>query len=236
MASYRGLVGAGLVIGILSGMPCFAQTEMPLGTFVVPLSPAKKEVQPVGEWSKQTLGLVNTIWTEGNEAKRQQKLFEWAEQTPAQLAYVTRILKKNDVQQTGTIIVTLKDLFDLFKRVNWQAGDQPHMQRIVATWSAIVPQLVKTIPLPELPSSQRRNLGTVFVEIHRVAARTLHALRVGVSADCLSFKRTEVGVLRSEIPKPRSSPRCAVGAHGHRCHRTSRTARADRQAERDPKK
>ena len=67
MASYRGSVCAGLVIGILSGMPCLAQTEMPLGTFVVPLSPAKKEAQPVAEWSKQTLGQAKTIWTEGNE-------------------------------------------------------------------------------------------------------------------------------------------------------------------------
>ena len=165
MASYRGLVGAGLVIGILSGMPCLAQEQTPLGSFVVPLNPAKKEVQPVAEWSRQTLGLANTVWTEGNEAKRQQKLFEWAEQTPAQLAYVTRILKRNDVQQTGTIIVTLKDLFDLIKRVNWQPGDQPYMQRIVATWSVMVPQLVKTIPLPELSSSQRRNLEQALVNL-----------------------------------------------------------------------
>lgn len=165
MASYRGLVGAGLLIGILNSMPCSAQTETPLGTFVVPLSPAMKEIQPVAEWSKQTLGLANTIWTESNETKRQQKLFEWAEQTPAQLAYVTRILKKNDVQQTGTIIVTLKDLFDLIKRLNWQPGDQPHMQRIVATWSAIVPQLVKSIPQLELSSSQRRNLEQALVDM-----------------------------------------------------------------------
>ncbi|HQR07370.1 MAG TPA: HEAT repeat domain-containing protein [Gemmatales bacterium] len=172
MASYRGSVGAGLMIGVLYGIPCSAQSEVPVGSFVIPLAPAKAETQPVGEWAKQTIALVDSIWTESNEAKRQKKLFDWAEQTPGQLAYVTRILSKNDEQQTGKVVVTLKDLFDIMRRVTWQPGDQPYVQRIVATWSASVPQLVKNITGANLSAGQRRNLEQALVDLVLISKDT----------------------------------------------------------------
>ncbi|MFT3882542.1 MAG: HEAT repeat domain-containing protein [Gemmatales bacterium] len=125
----------------------------------------KAETQPVGEWARQTTALVDSIWTEGNEAKRQKKLFDWAEQTPGQLAYVTRILSKNDEQQTGKVVVALKDLFGTIRRVTWQPGDLPYIQRIVATLSASVPQLVKNIAVTNLSAGQRRNLEQALVDL-----------------------------------------------------------------------
>jgi len=165
MASYRGSVSAGLLIGLLHSIPSSAQTQVPLGTYVIPLSTPKAEAQPIAEWAQQTKALVDTIWTEGNETKRQKKLFDWAEQTPAQLAYVTRILSKNDEQQTGKVVNTLKDLFGTIKRVTWQPGDQPYIQRIVATWSASVPQLVKNIAVANVSAGQRRNLEQALVDL-----------------------------------------------------------------------
>lgn len=172
MASYRGSVGAGLVVGLLSSIPCSAQTLVPLGSVVIPLSPAKTDTLPIGEWAKQTLVQVDSIWTEGNEAKRQKKLFDWAEQTPSQLAYVTRILSKNDEQQTAKVVVTLKDLFGTIRRVTWQPGDQPYIQRIVATWSASVPQLVKNITAANLSAGQRRNLEQALVDLVLISKET----------------------------------------------------------------
>lgn len=169
MASYLGSASTVLVIGALSYLPCQVQAQTSLGTFVVPLNPPKAEVQSVEEWSKQTTGLANSTWTESNEANRQRKLFEWAERTPAQLAYVTRILQKNDNIQTGKVAITLKDLFAVISRVNWQGGDQPYLQRIVATWSAIVPQLIKNMTVPSLSATQRRNLEQALVDLVKVS-------------------------------------------------------------------
>lgn len=174
MASYRGSVsvGAGLLIGLLHSIPCSAQPQVPLGSYIIPLAPVKAETQPVSEWAQQTKALVDSIWTEGNESKRQKKLFDWAEQTPGQLAYVTRILSKNDEQQAGKVIITLKDLFGTIRRVNWQPGDQPYLQRIVATWSASVPQLVKNISVATLSAGQRRNLEQALVDLVLISKDT----------------------------------------------------------------
>lgn len=150
---------------LLLGTPTLLHAQTPLASFVVPLPAGTTSLPTVTEWSQQILANANSIWTESNAATRDRQLQLWAEQTPEQLAYVTRILQKNEDGQSVKAIIALKELFGLMKRVTWQPADQTHIQRIVSSWSVIVPQLIKKIGSSELSAAQRRQLEQALVDL-----------------------------------------------------------------------
>ncbi len=128
----------------------------------------KPVIEPVPQWGKRLVESINQVWTEGNQARRNQKLSELVEATPGQLAYLTRVFQQNDSTKTGQAIFTLKEYFSVIRRVQWQPSDVAQMQRIVASWSVVVPQLVKNISLPEMSAYQRRILEQALVDLAHI--------------------------------------------------------------------
>lgn len=150
-------------------MLCFtsiglAQTTS-LGTVSFPLNKPKAPVESVTDWSKTVIHTANTAWAETNAAQREKLLNAWAEATPSQMAYLTRVLQQNQPAETAQTIQTLKELFGIIRRITWQPADVPAMQRVVAAWVVVVPPLVKRIPSTELSSHQRRNLEQVLLDL-----------------------------------------------------------------------
>lgn len=141
-----------------------AQTTS-LGTVTLPLNRPKAQMESVADWSRSVLQAANTAWAETNAAQREKLLSAWAEATPSQMAYLTRVLQQNQSADTAQTIQTLKELFGIIRRITWQPADIPAMQRVVAAWVVVVPPLVKRIPSTELSATQRRHLEQVLVDL-----------------------------------------------------------------------
>lgn len=141
-----------------------AQTTS-LGTVTLPLNRPKPQMESVAEWSRNVLQAANTAWAETNAEQREKLLSAWAEATPSQMAYLTRVLQQNQSVDTAQTIQTLKELFGIIRRITWQPADIPAMQRVVAAWVVVVPPLVQRIPSAELSATQRRHLEQVLVDL-----------------------------------------------------------------------
>lgn len=159
------LLWPALGITLLTGSPTFCQSSTPLGTVLIPIQSTRPTLPSAADWGQEVLRAANAVWVEANAQERASKLGAWVEATPAQLAYVTRILQQNNEQQTAKTLLTLKDLFGVIRRVQWQAMDAAGVQRIVASWSVVAPQLVKSINAKELSATQRRMLEQTIVDL-----------------------------------------------------------------------
>ncbi|MFO0813753.1 MAG: HEAT repeat domain-containing protein [Gemmatales bacterium] len=155
---FHSLITAGLV----SLAPVMVSAQSPT---LIAVPPPARTVMPAAEWSKVTIEKLNTCWMESHSGKRASLLHEVAEQTPSHLAYLTRVLQQNNAEETSKLVRGLKDYFSLIRRITWSKDDLPHVQRIVASWSVTVPQLVKLLPAADLSAQQRRVLEQVLVDL-----------------------------------------------------------------------
>jgi HEAT repeat protein len=177
----------------------FAQTTS-LGTITLPLNTPKKQMESVADWSKNVLQTANNAWVESNTVQREKLLTAWAEATPSQMAYLTRVLQQNQPADTAQTIQTLKELFGIIRRITWQPQDIPAMQRVVAAWVVVVPPLVKRIPSTELSATQRRYLEQVLVDLAYLSRESTLASPVA-----RQIWQAEVKTLASMLQHPKHS-------------------------------
>lgn len=169
MTMFRGQMRTWLAAGCFVALPAVTLAQPSDRSVTKPHT----ELQPASEWSKQLLEAFNQCWTEGKPSERTRKLHDLAERTPAQMAYVTRILQQKNDQQSAKVIVALKEVFSTIRRVGWQTEDAPDLQRIIASWSVMAPQLVKVIDAPDLSAYQRRTLEAALVDLAYISRDTV---------------------------------------------------------------
>ncbi len=169
MSFVRGKLQRLLIASLLSSLPVAVVAQQQQQINLTPAPTANRPaLEPVPVWGKRLIESINNVWTEGSPTRREVRLSELVESTPAQLAYITRVFQQNDPVKTGQTIYAMRELFSLIHRVSWQPGDVPTMQRVVASWSVVIPQLVKLVSQPELSSNQRRILEQALVDLAHV--------------------------------------------------------------------
>lgn len=156
-----------LIVSLLSSMPVAVVAQQQINITPAPAA-NRPALEPVPVWGKRLIESINNVWTEGSPTRREVRLNELVEGTPAQLAYITRVFQLNDPVKSGQTIYAMRELFSLIHRVSWQSGDVPTLQRVIASWSVVTPQLVKMIGVPELSANQRRILEQALVDLAHV--------------------------------------------------------------------
>jgi hypothetical protein len=157
-----------LIASLLSSLPVAVVAQQQQINLTPAPAANRPALEPVPVWGKRLIESINNVWTEGSPNRREVRLSELVEGTPAQLAYITRVFQQNDPVKTGQTIYAMRELFSLIHRVSWQPGDVASMQRVVASWSVVTPQLVKMIGVPELSANQRRILEQALVDLAHV--------------------------------------------------------------------
>jgi hypothetical protein len=152
---------------ITAGLVCLApgMTYSQSNQILVPVKPTTQQIQPVADWVKVALDTLNNCWMESNVSQRGTLLHSVAEQTPAHLAYLTRVFQQNNPVETIKLVRGIKDYFSLLRRINWTTEDMPHVQRIVASWTVTAPQLIKLLSTTELNAQQRRVLEQALIDL-----------------------------------------------------------------------
>lgn len=223
MTWFSGQMRSWLTTGCLLTLPCGVCAQQ----FQIPVAVAPRAEQPsVRDWSKQLIETMNSCWMEGKASERDKKLNALAEQTPAHLAYVTRILQQHDGAQATILVGAMKETFSVLRRVGWQPADEVHIQRVVASWSVMAPQLVRTIRLPDLSATQRRVLEQALIDLASlsrdeklgspVARQTWQSL-VGPLGELSRHQKTSVRLVALSVLEALGSDARSANAQVQQC-------------------
>ncbi len=128
-------------------------------------SPAPFDESLVQNWAKRLMEQVNATWVEPNAVERESKLRQLAEDTPAATAFVTRALKRPEPQTQAAALMGLKDILGTMRRVTWRAEDGIYVQKVMASWSVLIPELVSSISSSEISVESRRSIGHILADL-----------------------------------------------------------------------
>jgi hypothetical protein len=194
-----------LIASLLSSLPVAVVAQQQQINLTPAPATNRPALEPVPVWGKRLIESINNVWTEGSPTRREVRLSALVEGTPAQLAYITRVFQQNDPVKTGQTIYAMREVFSLIHRVSWQPGDMPAMQRVVASWSVVTPQLVKMIGVPELSANQRRILEQALVDL----AHVTRDAKLGTPHAKETWQK-ETATLAALLKHPKTSVRLTV--------------------------
>jgi hypothetical protein len=159
--------GFRLVVAALACAPTLAAAQETLKPAAQSASATMDEAA-VRAWAKNLVDQVYGCWMETSPKDRDRLLHRLAEDTPAAAAYVTRVLNRPEPQLRAAALTGVKQVADTMRRVPWRPDDQPHVQRIMAAWSVLVPELIAAIAAPETSVATRRALGQILTTLAAV--------------------------------------------------------------------
>jgi len=161
-------VRTGFASGMLACLPAVALGQQPLArtTITIPLAaPAPLDEKQVKRWAQELVGRIDEVWTETKLADRDQKLTRLAENTPAELAFVTRVFHRNQPNLSAVALRSLKDVFAVLRNTQWSDRDAGYVQKIVAGWSVMIPDLIKMVGRDDTTADMRRATEAVLVDL-----------------------------------------------------------------------
>jgi HEAT repeat protein len=144
---------------------CLAQVKS-APTQPLPLAlPAPMDAETVQIWGKSCMEKLYACWGENNADQRSRRLQSLVEETPAGVAYVTGMMKRPELSLRLAAIGALKDLISMTRRFEWQAADRENLQKFMAGWMVLVPELVTSLSQVESTADVRRQTEHVLVAL-----------------------------------------------------------------------